>query len=157
MYLLLNMGDFNCHVSVPEGLLNSGWIMMSFTWKSFKQVLMVQFCAHGYCIPLSHSLRWCHAGFFFVYILAKNCFEHETSMKPTNFSPGFVISSSDMMYTLLVFLPVAMRIEIFESNQDCNIWECCSARFQLACGSVRKRTKKNGQKNVAKNHDSDFF
>ncbi len=64
MYLLLNMGDFNCHVSAPEGILNSGWIMMSFTWKSFKQVLMVQFCAHGYCIPLSHSLRWCHAGFF---------------------------------------------------------------------------------------------
>ena len=97
--------------------------------------------------------RW----IFLVHILAKNRFEYETSMKPTNFSPGFVISSSDMMYTLLVFLPVAVRIEITEPNQDCNIWECCSARFQLACGSVRKRTKKMGRNMLPRTMTPIFF
>ena len=80
--------------------------------------------------------RWCHPGFFCSQYLLKNRLGAWNIDETNKFQAR--VCDTQFRYDLFMpvfFFPVAMRIEITELNQDCNLWECCSACFQVASGS----------------------
>lgn len=112
--------------------------------------MVVQFCVpvvvFVYRVPFFTTIlfgklffRWCHAGFFLFSISAKQIRFGAWNIDETN---KFQARVCDTQFRYDVFMPVFFfpvaghwRIEITKLNQDCNLWECCSACFQVASGS----------------------